>query len=88
MLRVVFVVRTSRKRRTAGRTTLREGRERKGNNPHLAAKDSSAVALRTRERRIDLIVSNQRHNLTAPRGGTQEQQPLQKATRHLRRVRV
>jgi hypothetical protein len=46
------------------------------------------VALRTRERRIDLIVSNQRHNLTAPRRGTQEQQPLQKATRHLRRVRV
>jgi hypothetical protein len=65
MLRVVFVFRTSRKRRTAGRTTLREGRERKGNNPHLAAKDSSAVALRTRERRIGLIASNQEYNFKA-----------------------
>jgi len=72
MLRVVFVVSNFQEapngggaggnQAPAGPSSLRERCDGRGINPHPTAKDSRAVALRTRENLAKSIVSNQNCN--------------------------
>ena len=112
MLRVVLVVSNfleapngggaGSNRQPAGRFSLRERCDCRGNNPQPAAKDLRAVALRTRKHLAEAIVSFQHYNAVVrpegtgspeytklqPTGADLPDQSLrpQKRTRHLRRA--